>query len=520
MYRTPFLFITDSNNDTNSNFNFALKACLHFIFFFTLVFCNTSNASPSLNDQLEEAIYLEQTIGDIEKATALYEKIIESQDANRLNVAEALLRLANCKIMSGWPEDANILLERIRTQYSDITDIHSEAEELAVLLKQPTYKLYPTPWQDGEKLEYEMTNAFGNQVSYNLIEKKRDTDNKGNILWKTDALYVNAQNNGHNYKSFLSTDERSDVLYSELRYPRKLIYTLTKKDNKVSQKDGEGNLIHSTSHTTPLYIGYYLYEIMRRLKVQPNEKVELEIFDPQLMENIRMTVNFRKEEKDTTVPAGTFDTNEYEVQVFKNKKLLNAFSVWVDTSPNRYIVKSGGNGFYEKLSKIHTNSKPFNSIEQLIQKDTGFTLELPKELGLYDISDYTKQDYHAVLVAQEPNVLFGNIICDHVPSIDYSNTPLSKYVEWYDEWAKENKENFVIRKESIEEFEMDGHPAIRFLADFEEEDDLFSQYVTFLPVAPYKNEFLVNVRREKLDDVKKKIDDILNSVKVIIPDKH
>ena len=60
---------------------------------------------------LEQGIYAEETIGDLNKAIAIYSRIVNDEKARRPEVAQALFRLAVCHLNLGQKAKANQMFQ-------------------------------------------------------------------------------------------------------------------------------------------------------------------------------------------------------------------------------------------------------------------------------------------------------------------------------------------------------------------------------------------------------------------------
>lgn len=78
---------------------------------------------------LEKARFLEETKGNVDEAMRIYRKIVSRTDANRPDVAEALLRLADCHARRGEAKEARSLFERITRDYADQESLADAARQ-------------------------------------------------------------------------------------------------------------------------------------------------------------------------------------------------------------------------------------------------------------------------------------------------------------------------------------------------------------------------------------------------------
>jgi carboxyl-terminal processing protease len=75
--------------------------------------------AASVDELLEQGIYLEETKGELKAATEVYRKILDDPAANRSLVAQAHLRLGLCELKLGNKPQAISALERLTQEFPD-----------------------------------------------------------------------------------------------------------------------------------------------------------------------------------------------------------------------------------------------------------------------------------------------------------------------------------------------------------------------------------------------------------------
>src|SRR5260221_90186 len=83
---------------------------------------------------LEKGIYNEETKGDLEKAVALYQQIVDDRNAARGLVAQAQLRLGLCHLKLGNKSKAVAALERLTQDFPDKEKLLGMVEKQMPLL--------------------------------------------------------------------------------------------------------------------------------------------------------------------------------------------------------------------------------------------------------------------------------------------------------------------------------------------------------------------------------------------------
>ncbi len=75
--------------------------------------------AESVSEKLQEGIYQEETVGDIDAAITIYEKILDNEEARRFHIAQAIYRLAFCHLKKGEKEKAAALFAELIEKYPE-----------------------------------------------------------------------------------------------------------------------------------------------------------------------------------------------------------------------------------------------------------------------------------------------------------------------------------------------------------------------------------------------------------------
>ena len=94
------------NQSANSPLMKTRLALLKLVVLFLVLFCTAatpvcSHAKTVLDDGLEGAVYLEETVGDLDKAIEAYKKVIQASKKQIAVAAEAQFRLGKCYAQKG-----------------------------------------------------------------------------------------------------------------------------------------------------------------------------------------------------------------------------------------------------------------------------------------------------------------------------------------------------------------------------------------------------------------------------------
>jgi len=299
---------------------------------------------------LEEAIYIEETRGDFDKAATIYRQIADDAESGRAAAAQALYRLGRYYEARGRAAEAKEAFTRLTTQYPEQKELVSRVPNLAADAMPALPPLLPVPWEDDEMLKY---SAAGNRTVRSMKSTKT-TD--ATIAYLAPALQAGApltliaesalEKGGETWK-FISISRSAPLTYSivsvegdtfnsiEMR-TRSRLDSDTSLTTLKSPIGGMLVLVNSGGEhikttipgaTTGYYEGQLIY-LLRRLPLQTG----LEAFIPIINSSgfiVSQRIYIEGRERVVT-PAGTFNA----------WKIANGNKIyWISNDSRRYPVK-------------------------------------------------------------------------------------------------------------------------------------------------------------------------------------
>ena len=130
---------------------------------------------------LEEAVYLQETKGDLSAAIEVYQEIVDSDLASRAKAAEAQYRLAVCHQTLGNAAGATKAFESLVEDYPNQTKWVDAALERLPKPFDPA--ALQVPWVDGEVILLEMRMPTGFRVGYSIYTTEL-VEFEGRKLWR------------------------------------------------------------------------------------------------------------------------------------------------------------------------------------------------------------------------------------------------------------------------------------------------------------------------------------------------
>lgn len=205
-------------------------------------------AADSVSQQLQEAIYQEETAGDLEAAVEIYEKIIADDKARRFHVAQATYRLAMCYLKKGDEDLAARYFQELIEKYPEQKNKVKSARAELAKLRPVVSDMYDI---EGSSLPPEVMMYI--QIEYSKMWGKAVP--KG--------LYANAHCYGVDYRFRLYKggtgvyyNETDQAITSEIRltgtsYPDQSLFDQTGKQMQVDIREEKGQSPRYGIYWTP-----------------------------------------------------------------------------------------------------------------------------------------------------------------------------------------------------------------------------------------------------------------------------
>lgn len=164
--------------------------------------------NESINDLLEEGIYLQEVKSDYGSAIDAYESIVANEETTRKISAEALFRLAICYYEEGNTSKGQEELAKLVEAYPEQSKWVKRAQEL--LPKDFVPQI--TPWVDGEQIEYVWRLPTGRVIGHSFYTY-RQFEKGDRSLWKADQRMFLM---GDRFTSVEFDAETFETVYSEM----------------------------------------------------------------------------------------------------------------------------------------------------------------------------------------------------------------------------------------------------------------------------------------------------------------
>jgi hypothetical protein len=472
--------------------------------------CGAAPAADSPSDLLEKGIYTEETVGDLDKAIEIYEKIIAQAKVNRRFVAQAQLRRGQCLSKQGKKKEAEEAFRELVDQFKDSPDQKELVAKAREFLPDdgPKLKLLPVPWVDGEHLELRIKLGGGVDIG-DFILSARSGKVDGREVWHLGLnrnIAINAPNLG---LSHVVTDRRTfRPLSSEFRHSLLGVVTAEYAPKAVTVRS-KGNDGKESVKKLDLDGVYYDNEqgwhLFRRLPLADNYKGKTPICAT--FGGGPMNLDVEVTGKETVeAPAGKFEC--YKLLV---KPVQQTF--WISTDAHRYVVKFEAGGVTGVLQSIR-QVKPDATVEYA-DKDLGFSLSAPADW--YFIPDKTsvKEPAKLVILVDPDAESVSALLVEPLDKLDDEHkASVRAWAEHEIEDSKGVYKNFQVVTDSWQERKVAGYPAVSCVAHFDHGDLKRAKYHVFVLGESTASRFVARTAADEVDDFRREYDKVIDTYKV------
>ncbi len=469
----------------------------------TLIAATARGESPDV--LLEKGIYYEETVGDLEKAIGIYQEIVDSAEANRQAAAQALYRLAECKLKSGQGIEANKLFRQVTEEYPEQTDLVARANQQ--IYGPPN--LAPVPWEDGEILTNAVVMPTGANVG-TAIYRAWFHNFEGKPAWHLELdIEIPVANQQQSTRTEVDPNTfypiqgyRKDALgeYAS-RYAPDAVTVSWEANGETKQKEVEVDRI--------VYDNEQALCLIRRLPLAEGYTTTFPVLSAHSFIVVDVGIEVTGMET-VTVGAGTFDCFVTLLKIIVNGSTVQRHTVWISKDEHRYPVKYDAESVVIQLTTIGRRNLDQQDA-YYIDKEFGFQIWAPSgwSFGEFPFPEGLKA------VQLIPSGGAGNL---------YAYGLVKREPEWNtvdDAHAKKMEirktffQDYAIRPGSQRTFRVARCPAVSSVADYKEGGNPKVEYaVTFLCGDKVHN-FAFRFPPDQFDSQKALCDEIVSKFQLL-----
>ena len=472
----------------------------------------SATRADSASGLLEKGIYTEETAGDLDKAIAIYEKVVAEGKAGHALAAQAQYHIGQCLLKQGKKAEATAAFQKLMSDFPDQKDLVAKAR---AFVPEGT-PLGPVPWVDGEALQLRMRFSTGVELGglvYTACSAKLD----GRRIWRVASRTIIGAMLGMSrvdadWNTFRPIDSvfNNNIMgdYTIKYSPTQMIVTTerpagtstkTNDDSSTTTTSTNESSIKTIDESQLVYDNEQAMDVFRRLPLAPGYKTTVPIIGIG-GQKVLLPVDVQGKEM-VQVPAGKFEC-------FKVYLGLVNQTFWYATDPHRYLVKFEANVAVAELTSID-QVKP-GELRRYEDKKRGFSLASPSDWFFYAASGtvvfldpqmVAASDLHAVKVA------------DLKPAEQKS---LRAWAEAGVAGTVPAKKGFKlkVRPDSWKERKVAGLPAMSCIADYTDGKRKMIDYCTCVRGKTIGLKFSASVPQDQFDAYRKQFDPIVDSLKV------
>lgn len=466
---------------------------------------------------LQEALYTEETEGDIEKAIKQYENVIaltanDTSAVIRETINKVEFHLGLCYLKQGDEARAITQFKKVLEQFEGHDKIKNLARNYLQELnpefneKQIIPELLPAPWKSGEQTHYTVYAQNGGEIG-TIVNRVRDTTLNNIKCYSIDKSKIVPQNWLPTFSSVI-VDGRSHLPYSSFsKYGREMEWSVTysgKTIHYTSNKRGK-KTENTTDIDNPVFDDEATQFLLRRIPLSVGYRDSALVFNNMNGMYVKGQVVVESME-DITVPMGTF--NCYKLLVTSSFQGDQNYeeTFWVSSDKNRYIVQTVSEKSTTKLSRV-SHSLPASNV--ILDERSELSVTLPKEYLYYNslTTWYYKSIYH----------IFTEKTMAMVRLKQQKRTKGKSSAEMIDNEIAELKSHhkkYSLRKSDTRTTTINGIEVFQHVADAKEKYDPMAvvEYRTYFFTEEYMYCLLFLTNRDHFERDREEFDSIIESV--------
>ncbi|HEU0138570.1 MAG TPA: DUF3108 domain-containing protein [Bryobacteraceae bacterium] len=445
---------------------------------------------------LQKGIYTQETLGDVDGAIKIYRQILSTAGEVRTYAAQAQYRLGLCLLRKGERAEAEKTFTTLVEQYPDQKDLVAKAKEQLNV----GVALLPVPWPDAELMELDMKLAGGLPIGTAIYSIETDSS-KTTPQWSISSAT-------HVYNGILSLSqvqadrETMKPIASLWRHPM-LGEARAQYGDKSVQVELKGKQARDIPVDGPVYDNEEAMWVMRRLPLAPGFKTSLNVLASLTSTCVKIDLQVTGME-DVEVPAGRFRAYKLELNPIKQ-------TFWIASDANRYMVKFEGNGVVAELASVR---RPDSSPAQYVDSKLGYTLTAPSRW--IPKKHNSPEEMQKTLFLLDPEAAGDvRLWADKATAVDGAiDLVLRKDAEEKVQQRAKALKGYTVRPDSWRVRQVNGQPALSYVADFEEMNRKMTEYLTWVRSPSTSSLFIVRAPETDFEGFRGRIEPMVESLRL------
>lgn len=497
---------------------YKIKTSLIILFLFI---CSIMSEEKSVSSLYQEALFIEETEGDIQKAIDYYKKIITivKNDSLDSEKGEELIpkieyQLGICYLKIGKKESAINHLKNVLKKFDGHDEIKNKArnylQKINPELNERTtpLNLIATPWNSGEVMYHKLYEQNGGEIGVVVYSIENSTQNgikTYNI--KTSEIipiYPFVKHTG-------ATVKRSNLYpfssYSKIGSSSN--WRAKYKGNKIeySSNINGRKTNNETTIELPIFDNEETIYLVRRLPLEVGYTDSALVFTNTNGMYVKGALEVTSIEEVET-ELGSFSCYKAEVSSsFQGDKNFEQ-TIWISTDKNRYVVKIKTGNSTLKLSKV-TNLQ--NEITPLIDDERlDIKINLPSDYYYYN--SLTTRRYKSVYQIFSPKTMaWCSINSLKRGKIDLTNRQIvDNDVKMFKKWFKK----FKVRSDSWKTVNVNGISTIQYVVDvkYKYDQTAMTEYLCYYFTKDMVHLLVFRTNKENFQKDKGEFDKIIQTI--------
>lgn len=464
----------------------------------------TEATDSTAAELLEKGIYTEETVGDLDAAIAIYDRIVVDTQAERPYVAQALYRLGGCLLKAGDKDRAIRTFEKLVAEYPEQTDLVARAREHLPVTEQSSGGLTfdPAPWEDGELLRFVMKTPSGEPIG-DLTYSARSKNVDGREAWRVEsymgipkpevAKYVYVEADRDSFRPI------NTMLYHSQIGTLRARFTETERQIEMN-RPGEEAEPYTQKLSDVAYDNEQALYLARRLPLAAGYKTSFLLTGRPGATAVASLEVVAIET--VTVPAGTFECFKVEIGVPPAVE-----TQWFSTDAKRYVVKVASPQITVELKEIDRLPNGPVSFED---EAAGISLKAPRGWDIMK-SAFRFGEHDFWLLIFPPEMKAKGVFVAQKPE-----TPMSirEFAAADIGIYQTRRKDYAVREDSWAELEVGGAQAVSVLADLEAESQAMVDYRVYVAGPSTYYWFVFRAGADEFESMEDDFDGIVHSLKL------
>ena len=427
--------------------------------FFISTSINTAVFAASLDTQWDDAVYQQETVGDLNKAAQLFTEIIEQSD-DRSVTAMAMVRAAQCHEQLGDALVANALYETLKNNYQDIECVSAYFEQDNNL---QASDLVAVPWHDGEVLEYDVYSPDDIHIGYTSSVK--ELQNKaGQRIWFTQVNFISRTANQSTHQEYLAYEHDSKLIEQSAGRKDMRNFEITINNDKVHYKNQFMGQDFSFDYEPGTFSVTQADDIIRRLPFTDNYQTKLKVYYPGNVGYYTLEISVVNNDASVEIDDKQYDAWQIHLRLLAaTGDVFFEQQGWIGKTERRLPLKYASLINTSVLKSADSTIAMQESVYRIEHRNLEF--KLPIGWNAYDVSGRRDESQRIVFMPFDStsSVVLG--WRDDL-AFDWDKDPLSKKADESIHWATNFYKAYKVSDGSLRQSEYAGMPGIRYLGEW------------------------------------------------------